>query len=85
MKFEMTYRQALEAQASQIEHYSKFVPGEANKLKAVMRKATRPAPPEGVDTPLPISEINQLVPRGGFIENVVLELSKGKVRFGTDD
>lgn len=77
MKFEMTYRQALEVQASQIKYYSKFIPGKANKLEDVMRRATKPAPPEGADTPLPINEINQLVPRGGFIENVVLELSKG--------
>ena len=63
MNITMTLREALDIQAKQVKHYSKY----RSDLAEVVAAETNV---EGcdLDTPLSIFEINRLVPRGGDIE-----------------
>lgn len=81
MNFDMTYAQALKIQQEQIDFYGKHVPGGAAALRKRMKSMTRPVPPEGKDYYFSIFRINQMVPRGAAIEQVVSEMTNGSVRF----
>lgn len=65
MNFQMTLRQALDIQAKQIRHYSRF----RSDLSEVMAGMTDV---EGydLDKPMSIIDVNELVPRGGAIEDL---------------
>ena len=71
MKIEMTIREAMKVQAEQLDYYSRNLAAEAEgKMRATIRAKTKPPADEGRawDTPMPVGEINEMVPRGADIE-----------------
>lgn len=69
-RFNMTLREALEIQARQVAHYQKSYDGNLGERVAVL---TVDLKEYDLDAPMPVSEVNELVPRGGVIEWIVQE------------
>lgn len=65
MNLTLTLREALEIQDKQIEYYSKY----RKDLKEVIKSKTNIIGYD-LDKPMPIIEVNKLVPRGGTIEYI---------------
>ena len=70
----MTYRQALEIQERQLVWYRQAIGRQG--VKAI-RNRTKPCP-DNPDKPISVSEINDLVPRGGSFERYITKTSHKK-------
>ena len=67
--YDLSYNEARRIQRAQLAYYRQYL---GRKGTLIIQRKTKPCPP-GIhpDIPISIFKINELIPRGGDIENVV--------------
>lgn len=67
MAFTLSIVQALEIQDRQLVNFELSFPG----ITEIVKAATKIPADADYDAQIPVSQINRMIPRGGFIEHIV--------------
>lgn len=82
--FKMTLNEALHIQKEQVRFYGEYVPGGEDALRARVAELNADLSEYDLDAPMSIGDMYHLVPRGAAIEEIVYDMTGGRVQFGGD-